>query len=78
MSVAIGGLVPKPVRCGGVEAALNDQAPADEAFAAAAAAVSGDLGDDLLGDVFASGDYRKAVAPVYVQRALAAAAGRAG
>ena len=78
VSVAIGGLVPKPVRCRGVDAALNDQPPSDEAFAAAAAAVSGDLGDDLLGDVFASGDYRKAVAPVYVQRALAAAAERAG
>ena len=78
VSVAIGGLTPKPMRCSGVEAALNDQAPSDEAFAAAAGAVSGDLGDDLLGDVFASGDYRKAVAPVYVQRALAAAAERAG
>jgi carbon-monoxide dehydrogenase medium subunit len=76
--VAIGGLVPKPVRCSAVEEALNDHSPSDEAFAAAAAAVSADLGDDLLGDVFASGDYRKAVAPVYVQRALAAAAGRAG
>ncbi len=79
VSVAIGGLVPKPVRCGAVEAALRDQPPSDEAFAAAAAAVSGDLdSDDLLGDVFAAADYRKAVAPVYVQRALAAAAGRAG
>ena len=77
-SVAIGGLVPTPVRCSAVEEALRDQAPSDEAFKAAAAAVSGDVGDDLLGDVFASADYRRAVAPVYVQRALAAAAGRAG
>ena len=77
-SVAIGGLVPTPVRCNAVEEALRDQAPSDEAFKAAAAAVSGDVGDDLLGDVFASADYRRAVAPVYVQRALAAAAGRAG
>ena len=77
-AVAIGGLVPKPTRCGAVEAALKDQPLSDETFAAAAAAVSGDLGDDLLGDVFASADYRKAVAPVYVRRALAAAAGRAG
>ena len=77
-AVAVGGLVPKPTRCGAVEAALKDQPLSDETFAAAAAAVSGDLGDDLLGDVFASADYRKAVAPVYVRRALAAAAGRAG
>jgi carbon-monoxide dehydrogenase medium subunit len=76
--VAIGGLVPKPVRCGAVEAALNDHPPTDETFAAAAATVSGDLGDDLLGDVYASGEYRKAVASVYVQRAIEAAAGRAG
>ncbi len=78
VAVAIGGLVPKPLRCSAVEAALKDQAPSEPAFAAAAAAVSGDLGDDLLGDVFASGDYRKAVASVYVQRAIEAAAGRVG
>ena len=77
-AVAVGGLVPKPVRCGAVEAALNDQPPTAETFAAAAAAASGDVGDDLLGDVFASGEYRKAVAPVYVGRAIEAAAGRAG
>ena len=77
-AVAVGGLVPKPVRCGAVEAALRERPPAAETFAAAAAAVSEDLGDDLLGDVFASAEYRKAVAPVYVRRALEAAAGRAG
>jgi carbon-monoxide dehydrogenase medium subunit len=77
-AVAVGGLVPKPVRCGAVEAALNDQPPTAETFAAAAGAVSGDIGDDLLGDVFASGEYRKAVAPVYVRRAIEAAAGRVG
>ena len=78
VSVAIGGLVPKPVRCSAVEQALKEQAPSDEVFAAAAAAVAGDVGEDLLGDIFASADYRSAVAPVYVQRAIAAAAGRAG
>ena len=61
-----------------VEAALNDRPPTSETFAAAAAgAVIGDLGSDLLGDVFASGEYRKAVAPVYVRRAIEAR-GRAG
>ena len=77
-SVAIGGLVPAPVRCSAVEQALAGKPLSDEAFAAAAAAVGGDLGDDLLGDIFASADYRKAIAPVYVRRALAAAAERAG
>ena len=77
-AVAVGGLVPAPLRCGAVEAALNDQPPTSETFAAAADAVTGDLGGDLLGDVFASGEYRKAVAPVYVRRAIEAAAGRVG
>ena len=76
-AVAVGGLVPKPLRCGAVEAALQERPPTAETFAAAAAAVGEDLGDDLLGDVYASAEYRKAVAPVYVRRALEAAAGRA-
>ena len=77
-SVAIGGLVPTPVRCSEVEQALTGQVLSAETIASAADAVSGDLGDDLLGDVFASADYRKAVAPVYIRRAVAAAADRAG
>ena len=76
-AVAIGGLVAVPTRCGAVERALARQPLTPEAFAAAADAVGEDLGADLLGDVFASADYRKAVAPVYVRRALAAAAERA-
>ena len=74
-SVAIGGLVPEPVRCTAVEEALKGRAPSGAALAAAA--VAQDLGGDLLGDVFASADYRRAVAPVYVERAIAAAVGRA-
>ncbi len=77
-SVAVGGATAVPARCTSVEAALAGQALSADVIAAAAAAAGGDLGDDLLGDVFASGDYRRAVTPVYVQRALAAAAERAG
>ena len=42
--------------------------------------MTGDLGADdaLLSDIFASAAYRKAVAPVYVRRAVTAAAERAG
>ena len=76
-SVAIGGLVPVPTRCAAVEGALGGQPLTPEACAAAADAVGGDLGGDLLGDIFASAEYRKAVAPVYVRQALAAAAERA-
>ena len=77
-SVAVGGVTAVPVRCGSVEAALAGQPLSADAIAAAAATAGNDLGDDLLGDVFASGEYRKAVTPVYVQRALTAAAVRAG
>jgi CO/xanthine dehydrogenase FAD-binding subunit len=40
--------------------------------------VSEDLGGEVHGDIFASAEYRAAMAPVYVKRALAAAAARAG
>ena len=77
-AVAIGGLVPAPVRASSVETALTGQTLSAEVIASAAAEVTKDLGGDLLGDIFASGEYRAAVAHVYVRNAVAAAAGRAG
>ena len=77
-SVAIGGLTPKATRCASVQQALLGQALTDETIAAAATAVSNDLGDDILGDIHASADYRRQVAPVFVKRALKQAAARAG
>ena len=77
-AVAVGGVTAAPVRCGSVEAALAGRPLSADAIAAAAATAGNDLGDDLLGDVYASGEYRKAVTPVFVQRALTAAADRAG
>ena len=65
--------MPAAVRAGSVEQALSGQAPTAEAVAAAAAAVSNDLGDDLIGDIYASAEYRRAMAPVCVKRALTAA-----
>lgn len=77
-SVVVGGLVPKPVRAASVEAALSGK-PADPLppVADLAAAVERDLGADLLGDIFASAEYRRSVAPVWVRRALTRAAERA-
>ena len=75
-SVAIGGLVPIPTQCRAVEDILRDQSLSSATIATAASAVTNDLGDDLLGDVFASADYRKAIANVYVRRALTTAAER--
>ncbi len=75
-SIAIGGLVPTPTRCKAVEDALRGQPLSTSTIATAASTVINDLGDDLLGDVFASAEYRKAVAHVYVRHALTTAAKR--
>jgi len=76
-SVAVGGLTPGPVRCPSVEAALVGNRLDADTIAAAAKAVASDLPSDLIGDMHASEDYRKAMASVYVKRALTKAAARA-
>jgi carbon-monoxide dehydrogenase medium subunit len=76
-SVAVGGLTPKATRASSVEAALVGKKLDDETLAAAAAAVANDLGDDVMGDMHASADYRRQMAPVFVRRALEKAASRA-
>lgn len=76
--VAIGGLTHSARRAPSVEAALVGNKLDADTIAAAAKAVQNDLGDDILGDIHASVDYRKAMAPVYVRRAIVAAAERAG
>lgn len=79
-AISVGGVVPAPVRASAVERVLVGQALTDDVIAAAAGAIGDDLGseDDLLGDIFASASYRKAVTPVWARRAIAAAAERAG
>jgi len=77
VSVAIGGLVPYARRLPAVERALNGQAPTAPSVAKAAESAASDLGRDVSGDIFASAQYRTAVAPVYVKRAILAAAARA-
>jgi carbon-monoxide dehydrogenase medium subunit len=76
--IALGGLVPRATRARAVEKALAGTSLDAAAIAAAAAQVSSDLGGDVTGDIFASAQYRAAVVPVYVKRAIAAAAARAG
>jgi carbon-monoxide dehydrogenase medium subunit len=77
-AVAVGGLTPQARRVPSVEQAITNT-PADAAAIAAAVATLGpDLGSDVVGDMFASADYRRAMAPVYASRALAAARDRAG
>ncbi|MGE3511291.1 MAG: xanthine dehydrogenase family protein subunit M [Vicinamibacterales bacterium] len=76
-SVVLGGLTPAPVRAGSVERALVGHALSADVISAAASRVGADLGRDVMGDLYASGEYRVAVAPVYVTRAVTAAADRA-
>jgi carbon-monoxide dehydrogenase medium subunit len=73
--VTIGGMVPKPARASSVERALTGQELSAENIAKAAAQVSEDLGSDVLGDIFASEEYRRSVVSVWVKRALTQAAG---
>jgi carbon-monoxide dehydrogenase medium subunit len=77
VSAALGGLLPYARRLPSVERALTGQPANAAAIAAAAGRTGEDVGDQANGDLFASAEYRKAVAPVYVKRAIAAAVARA-
>ena len=76
-AIALGGLVPRPVRASSVEKAITGQPLSPDTIAKAAGRISEDLGSEVLGDIFASAEYRRAVAPVWVKRALTKAAERA-
>ena len=75
--VAVGGLLPNARRAIAVEKALVGKAVTDDTIAAAAQHVSADLGNDVTGDIFASAEYRTAMAPVFIKRAVATAVARA-
>ena len=77
-SVAVGGLVPSATKAPSVEAALVGQQLSDEVINAAAAAIDNDLDDQVLGDIHASAEYRRNVAPQFVGRAIREAVTRAG
>jgi aerobic carbon-monoxide dehydrogenase medium subunit len=66
-------------KCAAARVAVGGLVSLDTAaIDAAVRTLASSLGADVTGDLFASAEYRGAVAPVYVQRALAAAASRAG
>ncbi len=75
---AVGGVETTPIRASSVEAALVGSDLSDGALDAAAAALESDLTGDPMSDIFASAEYRKAMAVVYLRRALGLAASRAG
>ncbi len=73
-SVAVGGVTSHAMKALSVEAALIGNELNQVNIAAASEAVSADLGGEIMEDLFAGAAYRKAMAAVYVRRALAAAA----
>ena len=75
--IALGGLLPNARRASSAERALIGKAITDDTIAAAAGQVAADLGNDVSGDIYASAEYRSAMAPVFTKRALANAAARA-
>jgi aerobic carbon-monoxide dehydrogenase medium subunit len=75
--VALGGLLPNARRATSAEKALIGKVANDEAVAGAALQVVADLGNDVSGDIYASAEYRTAMAPVFTKRALATAIARA-
>ena len=77
-SVVLGGLTPVPVRAQAVEDTLVGKELTSDAIHEASSNV-GDclIENELLGDIYASAEYRKSVAHVWVRRALETAFSRA-
>lgn len=75
-SIGITGVSAKAYRAAGVESALNGATLNDATIASAANHATD--GVDLNGDLFASDEYRRHLAEVYVRRAIASALERAG
>ena len=75
--IAVGGLVPKPLRARSVEAALTGKELTEANISEAVSHLADDLGDDIIGDIFASAEYRRVMAPVEVKHALYHAIGLA-
>ena len=69
-NIVVGGLVPAPVKASSVERALTGRTLNVENIMAASSQVTNDLDGDLIGDNFASADYRKAMAAVEIRHAL--------
>ena len=75
-TVAVGGLTSRATVVPSVGAAMVGKTVSDDSVEAAAGAALGDVGDDVMGDMHASADYRRRMLPVFVARALTAAHSR--
>ena len=75
--VAVGGFTPVPTRGLTVEQALIGKVLNEENIASATILIHGDLGSDVFGDVFASAEYRQAMAAIELKHAIFHATGLA-
>lgn len=71
--VALGGVTAKATRAHNAEKALIGSSLDAAALDAAAKAITEDVGDHPMSDLYANGDYRRAMAGVYLKRAIKAA-----
>lgn len=76
--VAVGGLTPHAMVLDSVGAAMAGKPVTSENAAAAAEVALDDVGDNVMGDLYAGVDYRRRMLPVFVARALTTAGARAG
>lgn len=79
-SVAVGGLTPRPVKALSVEQALSGTTLTADSIGDATSRLGEDItaaGVDIIGDVYASAEFRAGVAPVEVKHALMHAIGLA-
>ncbi|MBI3998586.1 MAG: xanthine dehydrogenase family protein subunit M [Armatimonadetes bacterium] len=76
VSLVVGGTTANPIRAKAAEQMLTGQAPTAENVAAASAKVADAIGEPM-GDLYASGEYRRHLATVLARRALMQAAQRA-
>ncbi len=72
-SVAVGGVTPKATKSPGAQAALAGSSLDEAALDAAANALMNDIRDSATGDIYASAEYRTAMAGTYLKRAVKAA-----
>ena len=68
--VAVTGATPKAVRSPGAEGALSGSSLDEAALEQASQALQQDLGEDVLDDIHAPRDYRRAMTGVYLKRAV--------
>lgn len=76
--VAVGGLTPHALLIDSVADAIVGNPITEENAKRAARDAVDAVGDDVMGDIYASAEYRKRMLPVFVARALLEAGSRAG